>query len=433
MATTVWLGLGSNLGDRDAVIRFAVDRLGQVPGLRVESLSSIRETAPVGGPPQPDFRNAVARVSTSLDPLALLCICKAIEAEAGRRSGGERFGPRELDIDILVFGDQQIDTAKLIVPHPRLHEREFVLTPLRELGFDPDRLPRERAPKILATADAIAEQCVRWRRGGCRIGFVPTMGALHEGHASLLRVARRECDRVVASIYVNPLQFGPREDLARYPRPFEHDVEICRAEGVDAVFAPSPQEMLPEGFTSHVEVGSEAAAMEGAMRPTHFRGVATVVARLWSLVLPDLACFGAKDAQQVAVLRRLHRDLGLCGELRECPIVRDRDGLALSSRNVYLTPEDRAAATVLVAALRAANDAWRDGARDRDALLAAAGTVLAQQPRGNVEYLELRAARDLRELPRGPAAAARMLIAVRFAASGTRLLDNHVLGESLPT
>ncbi len=414
----VHLGLGSNRGDRQRHLDFALDRLRSVPGVEILACSRVRETAPVGGPPQGPFLNAVVEVRCMLAPHALLAV---------------RFGPRELDIDILLFGSERIDTRDLIVPHPRLCEREFVLEPLRELGVDVRRIPQEPRPRVVRDPAAFATLCAQWRAGGCRIGLVPTMGALHAGHASLMRRARAGCDRVAATVFVNPLQFAPHEDLSRYPRPFEADVALCAREDVDAVFAPSVEAMYPPGFVSRIAVGREALGMEGAARPDHFSGVATVVTRLWSLALPHVGYFGEKDAQQLAVLRRVHADLGLCGAIEGCAIVREPDGLAMSSRNVYLAPDDRRAGRVLSRALRAADRAFRDGERDRDRLLARAREVLAGEPRCRVDYLELRSADDLAELPSGTVGPVRLLVAGRFGDPVTRLLDNAVLGrDDLP-
>ncbi|MFY9344981.1 MAG: pantoate--beta-alanine ligase [Planctomycetota bacterium] len=276
---------------------------------------------------------------------------------------------------------------------------------------------------------ALVARTAQWLAGDCTVGLVPTMGSLHRGHASLIERARTECDRVLATIFVNPLQFGPHEDFAAYPRDLVGDVALCRAAGADAVFAPSVAAMYEPGFASNVAVGREAAGMEGALRPGHFAGVATVVARLFALCRPHRAYFGEKDAQQLAVVRRLVRDLGFPLQVVPCPIVRDADGLALSSRNVYLGTADRAAAPVLYRALRAACERFAQGDRDRDRLLAQVRAVLAVEPRAQVEYVELRDEGDLAELPPGPVAGGRLLVAARFVDGKrpVRLLDNMSL------
>jgi pantoate--beta-alanine ligase len=255
---------------------------------------------------------------------------------------------------------------------------------------------------------------------------------LHDGHASLLHRARAECDRVVATVFVNPLQFGAGEDFSAYPRQLERDVGICGAAGADVVFAPERAAIYPEGFASHIGVGREAQGLEGEVRPGHFGGVATVVAKLLVLGRPARAYFGEKDAQQLAVIRRLVKDLGLPVDVRGCPIVREPDGLARSSRNVYLGPRDRAAAPVLFRALSASRARFRAGERDQGALRAAALAVVATEPRCQLDYLELRAEGDLSPLPPGPlgACGARLLVAARFttdSARPTRLIDNASL------
>ena len=427
---TVHLGLGSNEGDRDRYLQSAIGRLAATPGIAVARVSSFRETAFVGeGPAQGPYRNAVAELSTSLTPQALFAVCKAIEAEAGRKLPSPRNHPRPLDLDIVFFGDEVIDTRELVVPHPRWHERAFVLEPLAELGVDVAGRKRWTPPDVVDEPPAMSARAARWRAGGCTIGVVPTMGSLHAGHRRLMEIARSECDRVVATVFVNPLQFGPKEDFAAYPRDLAGDLAVCRDAGVDCVFAPTVAQMYDPDFCSHVDVGRAADGMEGAVRPGHFRGVATVVARLFAIAQPTRAYFGEKDAQQLAVIRRMTRDLGFPIRIVACPIVRDADGLALSSRNVYLGAADRAASTVLVRALHSARTAFGRGERDRDALLARARAVIAAEPRAQLDYLELRREGDLAELPPGPVAGGRMLVAAMFrdGVRPVRLLDNLAL------
>ncbi len=424
-----FLGLGANIGDRERAIRTAVERLGVTPGIRVLRVSSLRETELVGdGPPQGMFLNGACSIATSLPASALLSVCKALELAAGRTLPAPRNHPRALDVDLLLFGEEHIDTKELTVPHPRLFERAFVLEPLRELGVSEQALSDLRpmpAPRLVTTTREFQAICSTWIEGGCLTGLVPTMGALHAGHGSLFECARKECDRVAATIFVNPKQFGPKEDLAAYPRDLPGDLRLCAKSGVDVVFAPSPAEMYAPGFASNIDVGAEGETMEGATRPGHFRGVSTVVARLFAIARPHRAYFGQKDAQQVAVLRRLVRDLGFPLRLVECPTVREADGLAMSSRNVYLDAKDRAAAPVIHRALRAAQQAFAGGLRDRDALVQVATAVLAGEPRATIDYLELRSEGDLLPLPIGPVAGGRMLAAVRFSGGRTvRLLDN---------
>src|SRR5438128_358423 len=196
------------------------------------------------------------------------------------------------------------------------------------------------------------------------VGLVPTMGALHEGHLSLVRRAKQECSRVYASIFVNPKQFGPNEDFAKYPRAFESDLAQFAEQGVDAVFAPAPEEVYPAGFSTYVNVDGISDRLEGRSRPGHFRGVATVVLKLFEIVQPDFAYFGRKDAQQVTVIQRMVRDLNLNAQIVVCPIVREADGLALSSRNAYLNPDERRAATRLHRALEAVRAELVRGTRD---------------------------------------------------------------------
>jgi pantoate--beta-alanine ligase len=256
------------------------------------------------------------------------------------------------------------------------------------------------------------------------IGVVPTMGWLHDGHRSLMQRARAADATTVVTIFVNPRQFGDPSDLERYPRSEARDVAICEEEGVDLVFAPSVEEVYPPGFDTTVQVGAIAEPLEGAARPGHFDGVATVVAILFSLVGAEHAYFGQKDAQQVLVVRSMARDLAIPTEVIACPTVREPDGLALSSRNVHLGPGERTAAAVLHRALVAAREAWVGGERSADALRDRMRSVLGTEPLAEVDYVSVADAGTLRELDRvdGPAL---LSLAARFGT--TRLIDNEPL------
>ena len=230
---------------------------------------------------------------------------------------------------------------------------------------------------VLRTVEELRKWSRMNRRFSARVGLVPTMGALHAGHASLIRAGAGSCDRVAVSIFVNPTQFGPSEDFARYPRMFEADCKLAEREGADVVFAPAVEEMYPEGSATFVDVEGLSERLDGATRPGHFRGVATVVAKLFIAAEPDRAFFGQKDAAQVAVLRRMTTDLRLGTEIVVCPIVREPDGLALSSRNVYLSVDERRQALVLSRAVRHIEELAAQGERRASALIDAARTVLA--------------------------------------------------------
>ena len=259
-----------------------------------------------------------------------------------------------------------------------------------------------------------------------RLGLVPTMGFLHEGHLSLVRRARAECDAVAASIFVNPTQFGPNEDLARYPRDEARDLALLEREGVALVFAPQPAEMYPPGFGVSIAPGPVAARLEGEVRPGHFAGVATVVAKLFNIVQPSAAYFGQKDAQQAAVIRTLVRDLNIPVELVIAPTVREPDGLAMSSRNSYLGPAERAAALVLFKALSAAKARFEAGERDAEALRRAMRAVIAAEPLAKADYVSVADPASLDELDRVGPAGALASLAVRIGT--TRLIDNVLLG-----
>lgn len=429
--TIAYLGLGSNEGDRAAAIRTALERLGATVGVTVTRVSGLHDSEFVGdGPAQAPFLNGIAELRTTLPPPALLGVMQAVETAAGRRRPAPRNHPRPLDLDLLAYGDAVIDSRDLVVPHRQWHRRDFVLQPLRELGVDTACWHRWSLPAVVGAPGDFAARCSRWHAGDCVTGLVPTMGALHDGHRSLIDRARAECDRVVVSVFVNPLQFAAGEDLGGYPRDLARDVELCRAAGVDVVFAPDDDAMYPAGFCSRVAVGREAEGMEGALRPEHFAGVATVVARLFGLARPQRAYFGEKDAQQLAVIGRMCADFGFPTQIVPCPIVRESDGLAMSSRNIYLDAGARAAATVLFRALMRARRAFGAGERDRERLIAVATDVMRGEPRAAIDYVELRRDGDLAPLPAGAVTAARMLIAARLAGAErqVRLIDNMRLG-----
>ncbi|MFZ1083914.1 MAG: pantoate--beta-alanine ligase [Terracidiphilus sp.] len=262
------------------------------------------------------------------------------------------------------------------------------------------------------------------RRAGKTIGLVPTMGALHAGHASLIRAARQSCSVVCVSIFVNPTQFGPNEDYARYPRTFEADCLLAEAEGATAVFAPSVEELYPNGAATFVEVTGLSDRLDGCSRPGHFRGVATVVAKLLIAAEADQAFFGQKDAAQVAVLRCMVADLRLPAELVVCPIVREADGLALSSRNINLSPEERARALVLSRAVRQVEALAAAGERSAQRLIEAAQRVFATEPEVRIDYIKLVNWGTLEPIE---AAAPGTLFAVAAWVGVTRLIDNTVL------
>jgi pantoate--beta-alanine ligase len=257
------------------------------------------------------------------------------------------------------------------------------------------------------------------------VGLVPTMGFLHEGHLSLIRRAREECDHVVVSIFVNPTQFGPREDLSKYPRDIDRDLKLIEPLGTDLVWMPTPKIMYPQGYQTWVEVETVTKPLEGSMRPGHFKGVTTVVAKLFNGVQPHRAYFGQKDAQQAAVIRQMVRDLNFPIEVVVCPIVREPDGLAMSSRNVYLDPEQRKAATVLFRSLSAAKDLYEHDGRDAEKIRGKMKEVLASEPLAEMQYVSCADYDTLEELE---VIKGKTLLSMAVFLGKTRLIDNFVLG-----
>jgi pantoate--beta-alanine ligase len=278
--------------------------------------------------------------------------------------------------------------------------------------------------KIVSAGNEARAVVRRARQQGKTIGFVPTMGALHDGHISLIRAANLRCHFVVASIFVNPTQFGPGEDFAKYPRTFEADRQKLDGEAVDLLFAPAIEEMYPPGAVTFVTVEGITDRLDGRSRPGHFRGVTTVVAKLFHMVEPDVAFFGQKDAAQAAIIRRMVRDLMFPVEIVVAPIVREADGLALSSRNVYLSPEERRQATVLSRALHKVASRYEDGEMDSANLIETARQVFASEPKVRVDYVELVNPETLEPVAQ---ATSGTLVAVAAFVGSTRLIDNLVL------
>lgn len=279
--------------------------------------------------------------------------------------------------------------------------------------------------EIIASVAAMQQQALAWRAANKRIGFVPTMGYLHEGHLSLLRLLRPRCDILIASIFVNPMQFGPKEDFAQYPRDLQRDLQLCASAGSDMVFHPAVEDMYSKDFHTHVEVEYLTETLCGPWRPGHFRGVATVVCKLFNIVQPQLAAFGQKDAQQVVVIERMVQDLNLPIEIVVGPTLREPDGLAMSSRNVYLSPTERQQATALYHALTLAEHLIRDGEREAGKITGALKSLLLREISAPViEYVEIVDRATLHPLPM---ITGKIIVALAVRIGRTRLIDNFML------
>ncbi|MGA9773370.1 MAG: pantoate--beta-alanine ligase [Blastocatellia bacterium] len=280
-----------------------------------------------------------------------------------------------------------------------------------------------RIPRMMSIAREL-------RGDGRRIGLVPTMGALHEGHLSLMGRAREMCDTVVASVFVNPAQFGPSEDFDRYPRDLARDAELAFTRGVDFIFAPAPDDMYPEGFSTYVAVESLSEKLEGASRPGHFRGVTTVVNKLLNIVHPQFAFFGRKDAQQVIIIKRMARELAMDVEIVVGPTVREEDGLALSSRNLYLSTDERRAAIVLRRALERARTLSNGGERDSARIVSSMRAIIEAEPLARIDYIAITDTNNLSYIETMPTDVP-VLISLAVFLGKTRLIDNIVLNGEL--
>ncbi|MGQ0744007.1 MAG: pantoate--beta-alanine ligase [Acidimicrobiales bacterium] len=429
MLRRAYLGLGSNLGGRWDHLQNAVHNLDLAGGERTAqrrsvgatggelvALSRVYETDPVGGPPgQGPFLNLVVALDTERSPRELLTLARHLEADA-ERVRGETDGPRTLDVDVLWLEGWSVAEADLVVPHPRMFQRRFVLAPLADI--DPDLVPERvlaaatgqvrpvgrlepgrlyrsglspapgPAIPVIADPGRLRAALDRARSEGRSIGFVPTMGALHSGHLSLIDRASEESDLVVVSIFVNPLQFSPGEDLAAYPRDLDADVALAARAGAGLVFAPQVSDLWPTGApATTVSAGPLGTILEGKARPGHFDGVATVVTTLFNIVGPSVTVFGEKDFQQVAVIRGLVADLHLPVEVVAAPTVREADRLASSSRNRYLSAHQRQSALALQDGLMYAQAAaWR-GEDRASALVEVAEARLRSRPGISIDYV----------------------------------------------
>ena len=279
---------------------------------------------------------------------------------------------------------------------------------------------------IAYTVEEVRKQVKAWRKEGLRVGLVPTMGYLHEGHASLMKKAVEENDRVVASVFVNPTQFGPSEDLEAYPRDFEKDCQLCESIGVSLVFHPEPEEMYAPDFCTWVDMDVLSKTLCGKSRPIHFRGVCTVVSKLFHIVTPDRAYFGQKDAQQLAIIRRMVRDLNMDIEIVGCPIVREADGLAKSSRNTYLNEEERKAALILSQAIFLGQKMVKDGETDAAVVRNAMIEKIQTQPLAKIDYVEIVDGLSMQPVEK---ISAPVLAAMAVFIGKTRLIDNFIVEE----
>ena len=278
--------------------------------------------------------------------------------------------------------------------------------------------------EICSTIDAVRKQVKDWKREGLTIGFVPTMGYLHEGHRSLMEAARKENDKVVVSIFVNPMQFGPTEDLESYPRDLQKDAILCEGVGVDLIFHPEPEEMYPEGFCSYVDMNGLTTELCGKSRPIHFRGVQTVVLKLFHIVTPDNAYFGQKDAQQLAVIKRMVKDLSVDITIHGCPIIREEDGLAKSSRNTYLNAQERQAALILSKSLREGKRLIAEGQKDADTIKKAITDYIQTEPMAKIDYVDVV---DFDTISPIHTISGETLVAIAVYIGKTRLIDNFIV------
>lgn len=450
-AVKAFVALGSNLGEPRERLAAAREALAATPGISELVASPEFRTSAVGGPAdQPEFLNAVVSFETDLSPGALLARLQEIERAEGRERGDEvRWGPRRLDLDLLLYGEARVESAKLSLPHPRLEERVFVLAPLAELAPElvlpgcgsgvRERLAELRGP--LARCDAVEPArawCREQRAAGKTLGFVPTMGALHAGHLELVRRALRENDLACVSVFVNPLQFDEEGDFVHYPRDLDGDAEKLASIGASMVFTGTLEQFFPGELDAagrlprerHVPAGPWATSLEGEYRVGHFDGVATIVDRLFEVVEPTRAYFGQKDYQQARIVGDVAARRG-GPEVVVCPTSREPSGLARSSRNLRLDAAGLEQATALSRGLFDAARLFQAGERRVEALRTALRAPLEETDLA-LDYAELRSTHAWSASePEGELQAPVALVAARVGE--VRLIDCFVLSDPVPT
>lgn len=419
-----YIGLGSNIGDRKKNITSSLRFLWADDAIQIKRVSRLYETEPWGCPPgAPRFLNAVVKIETRLSPVTLFKKIRNVEKRLGRIRRGRRFCPRPIDLDILLYGHKKINLPYLKIPHPRLRERAFVLKPLKEIA--PQIIKSlSKEMKVISDIARMRQFIIRAKAEHKSIGFVPTMGCLHQGHLSLIRQAKKDCDVCVVSIFVNPTQFGPKEDYKKYPRDLAQDSIMAKSAGCDAIFYPRVKEMYPENYLTYVNVEKITDYLCGVSRPGHFKGVATVVAKLFNIVQPDIAYFGGKDYQQALVIKRMVKDLDMPSAIKVMPIIRENDGLAMSSRNTYLNSQERLESAVLYQSLQKAKEMIAKGERDSKNIMKEIKKMILKKKTAKIDYIAIVDAQTLEPVSfiKG-----KTLIALAVWIGKTRLIDNIVL------
>lgn len=418
-----YIGLGSNLGNRKVNIIAALKYIGALKNTKVMKVSRFYETEPEGGPlNSPRFINAAAKIDTALSPAGLFRELKIIESRLGRKAG-RKFYPRQIDLDILFYGNKRINLPYLKVPHPRLTERDFVLRPLKDIA---GQLVKSLSAKmkVISKISSMRGFIRAQKIKGRTIGFVPTMGALHQGHLSLIRQAKKDCDMCVVSIFVNPAQFGPKEDYQRYPRDLVQDSILAKSAGCDLIFYPETSRMYPENYLTYVNVEKITDCLCGKDRPGHFKGVATVVSKLFNIAQPDIAYFGQKDYQQALAIKKMVEDLNMPLKIKVMPTIRESGGLAMSSRNAYLSAQERLDAEVLYQSLQKAEAMISQGERNSQKIIREMRKMILRKKTAKIDYAQVA---DAQTLVPVNVIQGKTLIALAARIGKTRLIDNIVV------
>ncbi|MBL7071910.1 MAG: pantoate--beta-alanine ligase [Candidatus Omnitrophica bacterium] len=425
-----YVALGSNIEPRQAFLKKAIEVISARSGITLKKASSIYNTYPLGCPLKSRFLNRVIEIETVLRPESLLAELLNIERSLGRERSVKNF-PRTIDLDILFYDDLVTDEEGLVIPHPEWEKRDFLILGMNEiapgivhpvLNKSVSDIHNGRPMKIIKKAEEAYRYIDSLKSKGKRVGIVPTMGFLHEGHLSLMRRARRENDVVVVSVFVNPAQFGPREDFDDYPRDLKRDKRLMKQAGVDVVFLPETSRMYAAGHSTFINVDGTSERLCGRYRPGHFKGVATIVTKLFNIIPAHNAYFGQKDAQQAFMIRRLVGDLNIPVKIRILPIVRESDGLAMSSRNAYLSKSQRREAAVLYKSLLSAKGSIEKGEKRANAIIEKTKKSIEENSSGKVQYISVVSTKDLKDVK--ILKREEILIALAVYFGKTRLIDN---------
>ena len=428
----VYIALGSNIDPKKFFVNQAIKKIAEEKNTTLRKCSSFYDTHPVGDVGENRFINSVLELETALKPRELFLRLMKIERALGRTRDGKS-SPRTIDLDLLLYDDLIVREKNLTIPHPRMHRRDFVMFGMNEIAptvthpllkMKMTDIHARRKMKIIKSPKEAYNYISRLKKEGRRIGFVPTMGYLHEGHLSLIKKARRTNDIVCISIFINPTQFGEGEDYKRYPRDLKRDKFLAKKAGCDVTFYPDAKNMYSSTHSTYVDVRDIQDKLCGRFRKGHFRGVTTVVAKLFNIIPADNAYFGQKDAQQAFIIKKMTEDLNIPVKINMLPTVREKDGLAMSSRNTYLDKKERHEAVILFESLLLAKRLIRKGERSASHIIRRMKSLIREKSSARIEYVSIVDTEDFKNIK---TLKGKVLIALAVYFGRTRLIDNIIV------